>query len=265
MPVFLSPAAHSRAHLILATYCFAFQIYCDFSGYSDIAIGAARVMGYDLMTNFDRPYAARSISEFWKRWHISLSTWFRDYLYIPLGGSRVARSRWYLNLMVVFLVSGLWHGANWTFVIWGALHGAFLVASLLTAGLRARVRSALGIEAVPALRNALQIAITFHLVALGWVFFRAPSLAAAGDMLSRMMRGSPGAGADLPLPVVDIAIGWAAVAALEGMQWLGAGRPLPEWIRVQPVWVRWPAYYAVVSLVLLFGKFSAREFIYFQF
>ncbi|MCB0064655.1 MAG: MBOAT family protein, partial [Caldilineaceae bacterium] len=121
--VYDHPGDHGALTLLIASYFFAFQIYCDFSGYSDIAIGAARVMGFDLMENFRQPYMARSIAGFWRRWHISLSTWFRDYLYIPLGGNRVARWRWYSNLFLVFLVSGLWHGAAWHFVIWGALHG----------------------------------------------------------------------------------------------------------------------------------------------
>src|SRR5579864_3863024 len=123
----------------MAAFFFSFQIYCDFSGYSDIAIGAARVMGIRLMTNFNKPYRSKSVSEFWKRWHISLSTWFRDYLYISLGGNRVSIPRWYLNLMIVFLVSGLWHGANWTFVIWGALHGFYLIFALATEKPRKRL------------------------------------------------------------------------------------------------------------------------------
>jgi alginate O-acetyltransferase complex protein AlgI len=136
--VYNDPSAHTGPTILLATYFFAFQIYCDFSGYSDIAIGTARVMGYDLMQNFRRPYFARSISEFWSRWHISLSTWFRDYLYIPLGGNRVPRWRWYVNLFAVFLISGLWHGANWTFVVWGALHGTYLIVGLVTSDARER-------------------------------------------------------------------------------------------------------------------------------
>jgi D-alanyl-lipoteichoic acid acyltransferase DltB (MBOAT superfamily) len=118
---------HTGATFIVATFLFAFQIYCDFAGYSAIAIGTARLMGYDLMINFNRPYFAASIGDFWHRWHISLSSWFRDYFYIPMGGSRVKVSRWYLNLFLTFLVSGLWHGANWTFVIWGALHGIYII------------------------------------------------------------------------------------------------------------------------------------------
>ena len=128
--VYNDPTHYVGIPLIIATVLFAFQIYCDFAGYSYIAIGAARVMGITLMENFRQPYFSQSISEFWRRWHISLSTWFRDYLYIPLGGNRVAEWRWYFNLLIVFIVSGLWHGANWTFIIWGALHGLYLICSL---------------------------------------------------------------------------------------------------------------------------------------
>jgi D-alanyl-lipoteichoic acid acyltransferase DltB (MBOAT superfamily) len=129
--VYNHPTEFSGMPLIIATYAFGFQIYCDFSAYSDIAIGAARVMGFDLMENFRQPYYARSIPEFWRRWHISLSTWFRDYVYLPLGGNRVKLPHWVFNILVVFVVSGLWHGANWTFVIWGALHGIFMVGTFL--------------------------------------------------------------------------------------------------------------------------------------
>ncbi|HSU69728.1 MAG TPA: MBOAT family O-acyltransferase, partial [Tepidisphaeraceae bacterium] len=129
--VYLHPHEYGGGWIVLGTYLFAIQIYCDFSGYSDVAIGAARVLGFRLMTNFDRPYAATSVAEFWRRWHISLSTWFRDYLYVPLGGSRVSFVRWAFNILVVFIVSGLWHGAAWTFLIWGALHGVFLVGTRL--------------------------------------------------------------------------------------------------------------------------------------
>ena len=122
---------YSGFALIIATIFFTFQIYCDFSGYSDIAIGSARVMGFELMENFKRPYFSKSISEFWKRWHISLSTWFRDYLYIPLGGSKVVKWKWYYNLFITFLVSGFWHGANFTFIVWGALHGTYLISAII--------------------------------------------------------------------------------------------------------------------------------------
>src|SRR5262249_18899478 len=136
--VFDHPENGSFAPLAVATVFFAYQIYCDFSGYSDIAIGSAQGLGFRLMENFHHPYASASIAEFWKRWHISLSTWFRDYVYIPLGGNRVSIPRWYANLFITFLISGLWHGANWTFVVWGALNGAYLILSIMTAGIRDR-------------------------------------------------------------------------------------------------------------------------------
>ena len=138
-PIYADPTQWDPATLLLATYAFTFQIYCDFSGYSDIAIGSAQVMGIDLMTNFDRPYAATGIRQFWRRWHISLSTWFRDYLYFPLGGNRTSPYRMYYNIMVVFLVCGLWHGAAWTFVVWGGLHGLLLVGSHVGRPLRDRL------------------------------------------------------------------------------------------------------------------------------
>ncbi|MEL6629398.1 MAG: MBOAT family O-acyltransferase, partial [Bacteroidota bacterium] len=177
--IYASPGDENGLALLLATYFFAFQIYCDFSGYSDIAIGAARVMGYDLMENFRTPYLSRSIREFWSRWHISLSTWFRDYLYIPLGGNRVPQVRWFLNLFIVFVVSGFWHGANWTFLIWGALHGSYLVAEILWKRLPfAQFRGM-----PPKFKSILAVGITFHLTLLAWVFFRANSLGDATTVI----------------------------------------------------------------------------------
>jgi D-alanyl-lipoteichoic acid acyltransferase DltB (MBOAT superfamily) len=155
--VYARPGDFDGAALLLATYAFAFQIYCDFSGYSDIALGSAEVMGFELMKNFDRPYASASVAEFWRRWHISLSTWFRDYLYIPLGGSKVGPARTGANLLIVFLVSGLWHGANWTYVAWGALHGLYIIVGRATEGARRWL-------AVPRFVSTL---ITFHLVTAG--------------------------------------------------------------------------------------------------
>jgi alginate O-acetyltransferase complex protein AlgI len=147
--VYNAPGDFHGAHIWIATYFFAIQIFCDFSGYSDIAIGAAEIMGYRFMKNFRRPYLAQSIAEFWKRWHISLSTWFRDYLYIPLGGNRVGKWRWYYNLFVVFMVSGLWHGANWTFVVWGALHGLYLVFAIVTQSHRESFSRWIGLTSIP--------------------------------------------------------------------------------------------------------------------
>jgi D-alanyl-lipoteichoic acid acyltransferase DltB (MBOAT superfamily) len=202
--VYSAPEMHSGEAALVATYFFAFQIYCDFSGYSDIAIGAAQIMGYDLMENFRRPYHAKSINEFWHRWHISLSSWFRDYLYIPLGGNRVSEGRWYFNLFTVFVISGLWHGAAWTFVVWGALHGGYLILGVVTQDFRdafwKRLESvaerqlekykAAGVAALPSLstvRKYTSVLVTFHLVLLGWVFFRANTIGEAFLVLRKMM------------------------------------------------------------------------------
>ena len=279
--VYDAPRGYTGLPLITATIAFAFQIYCDFSGYSDIAIGSAQIMGFNLMKNFDRPYTARSISEFWRRWHISLSTWFRDYVYIPLGGNRTARPRWYANLFVTFLVSGLWHGARWTFVVWGALHGAYLILGLVSAGVRGRVRAALGLERHPAVLRAWQTAATFALVAIAWVFFRAGSLADAwyvtthltsglGAQLSSIVARDAGAISSLvflgaePSRVVLAVAGVVALLVVERVQ--GATpQPLRTRIAGARTPVRWAAYACAVLTIMTLGVFQSARFIYFQF
>lgn len=284
--VYNNPELHSGWEIILATYFFAFQIYCDFSGYSDIAIGTARVLGYDLMENFRRPYFSRSISEFWKRWHISLSTWFRDYLYIPLGGNRVVKWRWYYNLFIVFLVSGLWHGANWTFVVWGALHGLYLVVGLMTQDKRDRAWGWLGGRLgsvsqgystagffgrsnVGWLRSAVAVFVTFHLVVIAWVFFRANSLSDALLLFRNMFifeNGIASVAAVTALGPFELVIAFAAIAVMEVVHVLEERREsLGRYLSSRPRWMRWAMYYAVVFAILMFGEFSLNEFIYFQF
>lgn len=176
--------------VILSTLLFAVQIYCDFSGYSDIAIGCARIMGIRLMKNFDRPYTAKTIREFWGRWHISLSGWFRDYLYVPLGGSRCARWRHLLNVCVVFLISGLWHGAAWTFVIWGGLHAVYQVIGILTLGARNRLLEKIGLSPNGRLVGALRTFNTFLLVDFAWLFFRANSTSDLLKLLAALVSGA---------------------------------------------------------------------------
>src|SRR3989344_7847529 len=177
--------------IFVATIFFSFQIYCDFSGYTDIARGSASVMGFDLMKNFDRPYFSKSISEFWKRWHISLSTWFRDYLYIPLGGNRVSKIRWYFNLFFVFLVSGLWHGANWTFIIWGSLHGLYLIISIMTGDIRNKIKIITGLNEHQKISKILQVITTFCLVSFAWIFFRANNLSDATYLVKNILMWIP--------------------------------------------------------------------------
>lgn len=167
------PERYSGITLIMATVFFSFQIYCDFSGYSDIALGIARVMGYKLMINFRRPYFATSIKEFWSRWHISLSSWFRDYLYIPLGGNRSSTIRWYFNILLVFIISGLWHGASWVFVVWGALHGLYQISELLFNKIFDNRFLSIKKTVIGILLSTI---FTFTLVSFGWIFFRANSI-----------------------------------------------------------------------------------------
>ncbi len=187
--IYADPTAHTGVPLILAGVFFAVQIYCDFSGYSDMAIGAAQAMGFRLMDNFRRPFASRSISEFWTRWHISLSSWFRDYVYIPLGGSRLGPGRQTFNLMVTFVLSGLWHGANWTYVIWGGLNGLMIVVGSATLAYRNAVARTLGLQRLPWLRHAVQVAITFSLFVFGVIIFRSTSMSEAWYIITHLFDG----------------------------------------------------------------------------
>ena len=261
--IYAHPGDYSGLTLLLATYCFAFQIYCDFSGYTDIAIGAARVMGFDLMQNFNLPYLARSISEFWQRWHISLSTWFRDYLYIPLGGNRVSVPRWAFNIVTVFLVSGLWHGANWTFIIWGALHGVYFLLEAAMAPLGRRVSDTFRVPA--RLAEAGKILLTFHLVLVAWVFFRAASLHDALLILGRMATDFTGR-LYLGPSSVGTLLGVSLIGLLVVVQVLQARGKLSLYFspaRV-PVIIRWGGYLAMLLGIAFFGR-SGNDFIYFQF
>ncbi len=263
--VYAQPDQFTGLQVLLATYFFAFQIYCDFSGYTDIARGAARVMGFNLMLNFRRPYFSQSISEFWKRWHISLSTWFRDYLYIPLGGNRVGPVRHYANLLTVFLVSGLWHGANWTYLIWGGLHGLYQMTGLLTAPLRRRALAALRWRPDALPLRCGRILLNFHLVLIAWVFFRAPSLDQALAVFRRMADLSPGR---LRLPeqsAMDLWITLAALVTLGIIEACWERWPLPDLFRRAPAYVRWGAYVGAALAILNLGVTQEVPFIYFQF
>jgi alginate O-acetyltransferase complex protein AlgI len=251
----------SGSTLLLGAMFFALQIYGDFSGYSDIAIGTARLFGFNLMRNFAFPYFSRDIAEFWRRWHISLSTWFRDYVYIPLGGSRGGRWMQVRNVMIIFLVSGFWHGANWTFLIWGALNALYFLPLLLLGSNRANTDTVAEGSWLPSIREALQMLSTFLLTCLAWIFFRAPSV---GDALAYI------AGIFSPtfFHVPEIEVGWYPLFAVLFilMEWIQRekqhalqfdGLPLPAVLR-------WTMYYAVVVLIMYFGG-DQQAFIYFQF
>ena len=266
-------ANYQGLSFIAATIFFAFQIYCDFSGYSDIAIGSAKLLGVQLMKNFDSPYFSRSVREFWSRWHISLSTWFRDYVYIPLGGNRKKLPRVLLNLMITFLLSGLWHGANWTFVVWGALHGFYVVVETLIRRASKNRTVAQKSKGARAVQSALQILLTFALVCFAWVFFRANTLSDAFYGLSHMFAGisSPihyvtSAARALGLNRNDILVRLLPVAMLAVFDYFSMRadvfRSMSRW---KPVY-RWAIYLVMIWFILFFpGTGGGGEFIYFQF
>lgn len=261
--VYSAPQSHNGLQLSIATVFFAYQIYCDFSGYSDIAIGTARVLGFRLMENFDRPYASVSIAEFWRRWHISLATWFRDYIYLPLGGSRVFG---YRNLLITFAISGLWHGAAWTYVVWGLLNGFYLVFGRFTKPLRERLWAALGLAKATAFRTFVGVVWTFALTCIGWIFFRANSLADAGYILAHFWRGWDfGAIRTEQFLLRQMPVAILSIVFLEGMQWIRPRFSFTSLIAARPVILRWSVYASFVVAVTLFGVYRKNQFIYFQF
>ena len=273
--VYNNPMDHSGPAYVLATVLFAVQIYCDFSGYSHIAIGVARMMGVELMQNFEGPYFARSISDFWRRWHISLSTWFRDYVYIPLGGNRTVKWRWYYNLFITFLLSGIWHGANWTFVIWGALHGFYLVFAIISERWRMRFNERIGLTRSPLLLAALQTLTTFALVCFGWIFFRANTVADAFTVIHGSFHGLSGFfGQDalglysslLGTTTTEMLIATWAIIIMIAARWAQRHGGATVWIAHRPTWQRWAIYYALIGSMVFFGAYYQQvQFIYFQF
>jgi alginate O-acetyltransferase complex protein AlgI len=268
--------------LILATVSFAFQIYCDFSGYSDMAVGSAQVLGFRLMQNFNRPYYSKSISEFWKRWHISLSTWFKDYLYISLGGNQVVMPRWYFNLFFTFLVSGLWHGANWNFMIWGALNGFYLITSLWTEKLRIEIAKVTGLVRHRQLHKYFRILITFSLVCFAWIFFRANSTSSAFYIVDHLFSGFGQFFSDvtncrliaakdylvqkgLGLSNFELLIAFLSIGIMEAFHMIQRHQRVREFVHKQPILIRWGIYYFIIFWLLFFGVFNQTQFIYFQF
>jgi D-alanyl-lipoteichoic acid acyltransferase DltB (MBOAT superfamily) len=256
--IFASHATMPPSVVALGIVYFAFQIYCDFSGYSDIAIGTGRLFGFDIMRNFRYPYFARDIAEFWRRWHISLSTWFRDYLYIPLGGSRGSLKRTVLNTTAVFVISGAWHGANWTFIIWGALNALYFIP-LLVRGQNRRFLDETSAW-LPTPRQALRISVTFALTCIAWVFFRADSVTQAFEILGHIstpdLLSIPNAHRSA-LPLVALLVSW---------EWVQRNSECPLHMPKLPVWSRVVVYYALIAAVVYFHSIRRQtQFIYFQF
>ena len=258
--IFGNAQDHSGPTLVFGAICFAFQIYGDFSGYSDIAIGTARLFGIRLMTNFKMPYFSRDIAEFWRRWHISLSTWFRDYLYIPLGGSRVGKWKAVRNTFAIFLVSGFWHGANWTFVVWGLIHALLFLPLLLLGVNRRHISEVASGHWLPSMKEIGQMGVTFILVTIGWVFFRASSLTSAIDYVQGMGLNWP-----TITTINKMALFWVAVMVC--IEWIVRRKDIHgqlysnTWLNRS---IRWLLYSLAVWLIMK-NLESQAEFIYFQF
>jgi len=260
--IFANPASYNGSSLALGTMLFAFQIYGDFSGYSDMAIGLSRLFGFNLMRNFAFPYFSRDIAEFWRRWHISLTTWFRDYIYIPLGGSRHGRLKSIRNTFIVFIISGLWHGANWTFITWGLLHAAFFMPLLLSGRNRQNLDSPASGRILPGIRELLRICSTFMLTCLAWIFFRAESIGHATAYLKHMLSESLFTAPEiwpseiLLLIFCLVAIEWASRTQQHALE-----RAFLKW----PAPFRWAFYYLIMLAVFYYYGDNQQQFIYFQF
>ena len=261
--IFDNPSNHQGSSLLLGAFLFAIQIYGDFSGYSDIAIGTAKLFGLDLLRNFAFPYFSRDIAEFWRRWHISLSTWFRDYLYVPLGGSRVSTWKKVRNTFIIFMVSGFWHGANWTFIFWGLLNALFIMPSILLKTNRNNLDIVAQGKLFPSLKEAFSIVFTFGLTVFAWIFFRSRSLHAAFHFIDGICSKSL-----FTIPVRDerplTLLCFIAIFII--IEWLGREHQYAlarlgfEWNK----WLRWGFYYAII-IAIAFHKGTDQQFIYFQF
>lgn len=272
--VYQDPTSYTGIPLIMAALFFGFQVYCDFSGYSDIAIGSAQVMGFRLMDNFNRPFASSSVAEFWRKWHISLMSWFRDYVYIPLGGNRVGKWRWYFNIFVTFTLSGLWHGANWGMVLWGSLNGIYVIVSSATEKVRKKWVTGVGLNRFPVFHRGLQVAFTFFLFCFTLIIFRANHLS---DAIYVMMHLGSGLGDlagikmslkslyGLGLDRYELGIALISIGLMEVLQWIEPQRKMRQMFSEKPVLVRWTLYYVLMLFLIFFGEYNDHAFIYFQF
>ena len=282
--VYDNPHSYHGISLVLATLCFTFQLYCDFSGYTDIALGLGQVLGLKLMKNFDRPYFSKSISEFWRRWHISLSTWFRDYVYIPLALTKAARHIDNIALVesiiliLTFLTSGLWHGAAWTYVFWGGLNGLYLAAELLLEDPMSRLFSSDFLERWNWPMRVLRVGLTFSMICFAFILFRAPNLSAASYIATHLTDGWGESLNQLSSPAflkVNILLGQDKMEALIALvclmillsiHWVQRTHSVRDILARQRRWVRWSIYYAAIAGLLFFGAFNrSQQFIYVQF
>jgi len=264
--IFNNSADMNGGTLVLGAIFFSFQIYGDFSGYSDIAIGTSRLFGFDLMRNFNFPYFSRDIAEFWRRWHISLSTWFRDYLYIPLGGSRGGTWMKVRNTFIIFIVSGFWHGANWTFIIWGALNAIYFLPLLLTDNNRNNLESVAQGKLLPSLKEISFMLLTFGLTVFAWIFFRAENIGHAISYISEILSpslfsipkfsGMTSALTTLILVAIFVLVEWKGREGQYAIESLGFRWKKP---------LRWSLYICIIFIIFYAGNFKDNSFIYFQF
>ena len=272
--VYNDPTQYTGFPLMAAALFFAFQVYCDFSGYSDIAIGAAQVMGFRLMDNFNRPFYSATVADFWRRWHISLMTWFRDYVYIPLGGNRVGKWRWYFNIFLTFTLSGLWHGAGWGYVLWGSLNGIYLIVSNLTENLRKKWAEWVGLNRFPTFHQGLQVAFTFFLFCFTLIIFRAKSLSDAAYVMTHLWTGL-GDLAGMKMSVkslyssglnrYELIIAFVSIGLMEFIQLIEKQGKMRQMFSERPILARWAIYYVLILFLIFFGEYNDHAFIYFQF
>ncbi|MFV0144774.1 MBOAT family protein [Empedobacter stercoris] len=262
--IFSNPESQSGSNLVLGAIFFAFQIYGDFSGYSDIALGVARLFGIELLKNFNYPYFSRDIAEFWRRWHISLSTWFRDYLYIPLGGSRGGNWMRVRNTFIIFIVSGFWHGANWTFIFWGFLNALFIMPSILLKTNRTNLEIVAQDRFFPTFRELFNMMLTFALTVLAWIFFRANSITHAFEYIGGIFNQSLFTFPTLRKSALATLF---LVVFLLLTEWMGRRNNygIEKLLLEKPRWVRWSFYAFVLMLIGLFLQTEESPFIYFQF
>jgi D-alanyl-lipoteichoic acid acyltransferase DltB (MBOAT superfamily) len=259
--IFNDSSEYSGSTLVLGAIFFTFQIYGDFSGYSDIAIGTSRLFGFNLKQNFAFPYFSRDIAEFWRRWHISLSTWFRDYLYIPLGGSRGGTWQKIRNVFIIFLVSGFWHGANWTFIAWGALNALYFLPILITNNNRNNLNVVAQGKYLPSIKEFVSMLLTFGLTIFAWIFFRAENISHAFSYISEIFSSTI-----LLKPEIFPKTIFLLITLFIIMEWLGKKNQHTLSKISSNVFIRWPLYFSIILIIYFYGNFSEEiEFIYFQF
>ena len=263
--IFDNPDPLSGSTLFMGAVLFAFQIYCDFSGYSDIAIGTSRLFNINLKQNFATPYFSRNIGEFWRRWHISLSTWFRDYLYIPLGGSQGGTWNKIRNVFLIFVVSGFWHGASWNFIVWGGLNALYFLPLLLTKNNRNHLNTVAEGSLFPTYKEILSIGLTFFLTVIAWVFFRADTLTEAVHYLNLMFSSSFFTVPSFITPKAFMLYTYLLICLFIAVEWVQRDKKFGLSIENLNRPFRWVIYTIVIGVIITFGQFGESEFIYFQF